>query len=928
MGDANPTGPESSTAGREVVESDIWRIRGDTLYFFNQFRGLQVIDLSQPDAPALLGTLALPAAGEQMYVLDAQYVLLMARNGCGWGPDEASQGLIVDVSNGAPQVAASVTIPGYIQESRLVGTALYVASQTYRRVVQPTKPEGGAVEQWEWGSVVSSFDLSNPMAPVARGSLWYPGYGNVIMATDKFLFVANQNVSDWWKSVLAIIDIASPDGTMTPKGTVYPAGRVADKFKMNVNGEVFTVISESWLWGSGRRVSVLETYSLADPAAPRKLGQVEVGHGEGLFATRFDENRVYIVTFLRIDPLWVVDLSDPVNPRIAGHLEVPGWSTYIQPLGDRLVAVGVDNSNSWKVAVSLFDVRDPAQPGLLAKVPLGENSSWSEANYDEKALTVLADAGLILVPYQSWSTNGYASRVQLIDLGTDTLVPRGLIEHTFQPRRATVHGTRIVSLTGRELLTVNATDRDHPQVTATLDLSWGVNRVLLSGDYLIEVSDAASWSGAPNPWLRVVRNNEPERALSRLELTNGLPVVGASVREDKLYLAQAQGGDPWWPVIWTEGEGGQPVTKTNTSTLVLSVYDLSSLPALTLVSQSEVTTAPLGWGLNLAALWPKPGLLVWSGGGGSWWWGPFLDVGLARPVGDALFWRPWWGGGSSGRLFAFDVTQAAAPRFLSETDLTTTNGWWSFSEAFTVDGVVSLSHQGAEFVPATDPSGQPKLTQVVSTDRDGALVTNTAPTGVWITKYYLDVIDYADPTTPTVRRPVNIPGALQGISHHGALLYTSGPHWDATGNTDWMDYLDVSAYDGVSAALVTSLKLPGTWPRPLLVQDGTVWLGDGTSNELEAWAMNEAGQLIQRSAVKLSLPAQSLAAFGGLLAVQLNQRVELYAANPAAPTLLAGGTPAGCVWPDLTRAAGSPTQGLWAPLQDYGVFSLPLGVKP
>ena len=188
------------------------------------------------------------------------------------------------------------------------------------------------------------------------------------------------------------------------------------------------------------------------PTDPKKLGELELGHGERLFATRFDNDRVYVVTFLRKDPLWVVDLADPANPKISGELEVPGWSTYIQPLGDRLVTVGIDTSNSWRVAVSLFDVKDPTNPSLLSKVPLGDNYSWSEVNSDEKALTVLPEAGLILVPYQGNTTNGYASRVQLIDLGATSLTARGVIEHRLQPRRATLFGNRVLSISGLELM--------------------------------------------------------------------------------------------------------------------------------------------------------------------------------------------------------------------------------------------------------------------------------------------------------------------------------------------------------------------------------------------------------------------------------------------------------------------------------------------
>jgi len=935
-GDNGAGAPKEQT--REVVESDIWKIRGDTLYFFNQYRGLQVIDLGQPDAPVLRGTLALAAAGEQMYVLDDQHALLLARNGCGWAPVGGSQALVVEVS-GQPRVVASVPIPGEVQESRLVGTALYVASQVYRQVKIPAKPDGNQpVEQWEWGSVVSSFDLANPAAPVARDTLWYPGWGNVIMATDRFLFVANQGAdNNWWQSDIQVVDISAPEGAMRPASTIRPAGRVADKFKMNLSGDVFTVVAESWGQTPGSatgRVSMLETFSLADPAAPQKLGQLEVGHGEGLYATRFDGDRVYIVTFLRIDPLWVVDLKDPAKPKLTGELQVPGWSTYIHPLGDRLVAIGIDNSNSWKVAVSLFDVRDPAAPGLLAKVPLGESSSWSEANSDEKALTVLPEAGLILVPYGSWGTNGWASRVQLIDLGADTLAARGVIEHTFQPRRATVHGERIVSISGRELLMVNATDRDHPAVTADLELSWAVNRLALTGDYLIEESDGGDWYQPGKPVLRVTLAAAPDEVLSRLELAESPPVLGASVRDGRLYVVQGVAGGYW---VWgpVAGEGTTPTT--NAPTLFLSVFDLGNLPELRLVGQAAVATDPLGWSTELKPLWPKPGLLVWSGNWGwRWWWWNVVGFDSAMPVGgkvaDGVFW-PGWGGGGNGRLFAFDVSQPATPKFMAETVLTSTNGWWSFSDPFVADGLVYLSHQASEYIEGVTLPGQTNTTPTVVKNPDGTLVTNVPPVGIWVTKYYLDVADYADPATPTVRRPVNIPGTLMGLSQNGALLYTTGPHWDAEGNTDWTQYLDACAYDGVQAALVTSLKLPATWPHPLLIYNGAVLLGrtdeTGATGSLETWRLADTGQFLQAGTVKLSAPAQYLAAFGSLLAVQLSQEINLFdAGTPEALRFLGSGTMSGCYWPSLSGGDGDVTKGLWLPLADYGVLAIPIATAP
>src|SRR5437773_6081154 len=290
---------------RAVTESDIWEINGDTLYFFNQYRGLQVIDISQPDSPEVRGTLPVAAAGEQMYLLDDTHVVLLARDGCNWGTDAESQALVVEVKQGKPTNAASLPVKGTIEESRLVGTALYVASSTYRKLVSTNTADGGP---WERGTQISSFDLSQPNQPTARSTEWVSGNGGVVMATDRFLFVGGTRSGDW-HTVIRVFDISAPDGTVTAVSTIQPIGEVKDKFKMNLDGDVLTVVSEQS--AAPTRQTWVETFSLADPSVPQKLGSLKLIEGETLFATRFDGHRLYVVTFRQVDPLWIIDLSDP-----------------------------------------------------------------------------------------------------------------------------------------------------------------------------------------------------------------------------------------------------------------------------------------------------------------------------------------------------------------------------------------------------------------------------------------------------------------------------------------------------------------------------------------------------------------------------------------------------------------------------------------
>src|SRR6185295_158203 len=118
---------------------------------------------------------------------------------------------------------------------------------------------------------------------------------------------------------------------------------------------------------------------------------------------------------------------------------------------------------------------------------------------------------------------------------------------------------------------------------------------------------------------------------------------------------------------------------------------------------------------------------------------------------------------------------------------------------FTADGKVCLSHQTSEFVAEPLPKD---ATTGESPTPDGAIYP---PVGTWISRSFLDVVDYTDADDPVVRKPVNIPGTLAGLSHGGAVLYTTGTHWTTNAETAWNEYLDASAYDGVSAHLVDSL---------------------------------------------------------------------------------------------------------------------------
>jgi hypothetical protein len=696
---AIPTTPDASSPQRTVAESDIWRLHRDRLYFFNHQRGLQIVDVSRTDAPTLLATFPLPGSGEQMYLLDDRHVALLARaQPCedSWGQNARSAVVIIDVHNDSPRELARVPIEGRILESRMVGSALYVASDTW---TPRTDDDGSTAESvWVNGTRVLGINLANPGAPVAQPPLWLPGSGNVVAATERFLLVGVQppDARTWWQSRLHVLDIDDPAGAIRDFATLNLDGRLQDKFKLNVHGDILTAITAgpSQPDGAGAWRSVVTTYRLANPAAAAplpavRLASVEVGHGEQLHATRFDGTRAYVVTFLQIDPLWVIDLANPEQPRVLGELEIPGWSSYIHPMGDRLLTVGFDNTTGLRAAVQLFDVADPAKPSLLAKIPLGHEWSWSEATSDEKALGVFPDQDLVLVPFSSNASSQQILGVQVIDLARDSLAARGTITNPdVVPRRTAVSGDRVLAVSARDLVSVSLADRDRPEIRARLELAYPVDRVLPVGPWLIEISGTKVRTRA------AATASEPV-ALHDL---SPLPVLGATLHASHAFILQGQGPE-------TALNGDRWVTNAP-GRIVLTTLDTSALPQLTVAGSATHELPASVWG-DFEPLWPSPDLLVWSPVAHSMPWfylpgGPWVIdfigtsdatgstpppvinaiplVPIPEPasgpatVADASFAAPdvailpgfgrWWNPPTQS-LFAFDVSNPASPQAAS-----------------------------------------------------------------------------------------------------------------------------------------------------------------------------------------------------------------------------------------------------------------------
>ncbi len=155
-----------------------------------------------------------------------------------------------------------------------------------------------------------------------------------------------------------------------------------DEYKGNLRIAVTSGQNRFW-WGfgsldsSGSGSTANDVYILNSDL--KKIGSaLDLSKGwndEKIYSVRFLEDKGYVVTFKETDPLTVLDLANPLDPEIAGQLEIPGYSSYLHPLApNKILGLGKED---FKVKLSLFDVSDASNPKEISKYSLDEY--WSEA---------------------------------------------------------------------------------------------------------------------------------------------------------------------------------------------------------------------------------------------------------------------------------------------------------------------------------------------------------------------------------------------------------------------------------------------------------------------------------------------------------------------------------------------------------------------
>jgi len=190
----------------------------------------------------------------------------------------------------------------------------------------------------------------------------------------------------------SIYRVSIDGGTLTFQAKGSVPGNVLNQYSMDEFNGYFRLATTNWKETTENAVYVLDKNLTTVGALELKNTEIR----ETIQSARFIGNKGYVVTFEQKDPFFVLDMSNPAAPRVAGKLEIPGYSSYLHPYDENhIIGLGMENST---VKLSLFDVTDINAPIEIKKYIIQGDYSYSQAIYEPKAFLFDKERQLLVIP--------------------------------------------------------------------------------------------------------------------------------------------------------------------------------------------------------------------------------------------------------------------------------------------------------------------------------------------------------------------------------------------------------------------------------------------------------------------------------------------------------------------------------------------------
>ncbi len=446
-----------------VDESDIVKTDGEYIYAVTN-NEVVVVDAQDPADLKVIARVAYEGTPQELYlhgstliVLGRDYEKLQQKKVVGdvstriWYPQQTAYTSVsfFDISNvEKPELEKNYQMEGNYVDSRITDGELYVINEKYMYdTVLPYLREDGRSQilpleityfdmpytdtrltQIHGINVKNPDDIDssqyllsgNQNIYVSQDSIYisYQDYfrgGPVLfndaieidVAEDELIAVPEPRIVEpKEETIIHRIEIDKGESELLASGTV--PGRILNQFSLSEyknHLRIATTDGNNWNGGQSKNNMYVLDMDLDIVGSVTGLAP-----GERIYSARFMGDKGYMVTFEQVDPLYVIDLSNPRSPRVEGELKIPGFSNYLHPYdNETLLGIGRDVTieengrvTTRGVKVALFDVSNVNNPREIDSYIIGDRGSNSDALYDHKAVLFSKEKNLLVIPFSEY----------------------------------------------------------------------------------------------------------------------------------------------------------------------------------------------------------------------------------------------------------------------------------------------------------------------------------------------------------------------------------------------------------------------------------------------------------------------------------------------------------------------------------------------
>jgi uncharacterized secreted protein with C-terminal beta-propeller domain len=413
---------------------------------------------------------------------------------------------IYDISNKtAPVLLKDFMISGNYFNSRMIGEYVYFIVSQNARVVNDTVilptiyseqsgKEIGATSVQYFNTSDSYFLFTTIVAMNVQNVTKEPTNKTILLGGASCMYVSLNNIyitfPKWGSPGILgsestlICRIQIQNDTIEPMAEGEVPGYVLNQFSMDEHGDHFRIATTTGHVSRTFDQATSKNHVYILDMDLDIVGRLEnLAPGERIYSARFMGARCYLVTFQKIDPLFVIDLSEPTDPFVLGKLKIPGYSDYLHPydenhiigIGKHTVEADVEDFAWYQgVKISLFDVSNVSDPRQMANYTIGDRGTDSQILRDHKAFLFEKSKNLLVIPVQ----------VAEID---ESQYPEGVPPYAHGT--LVWQGAYVFNITLSNGLTLRGGITHQDENTSVWETNYWVNRALYIEDVLYTISN-------------------------------------------------------------------------------------------------------------------------------------------------------------------------------------------------------------------------------------------------------------------------------------------------------------------------------------------------------------------------------------------------------------------------------------------------------